>query len=466
MPYAKIAFALALLTPASAWAATADPGEAQYRAILKELVETDSTGATGNCTTLVEKVAARMKGAGFPAENIQLLVPPEDPKAGNLVAILPGRQPDALLLLGHIDTVNAKRADWKRDPFTLIEENGVLYGRGVADMKSQAAAWIDTLLRFNKEGLKPKHTVKMALTCGEEGGGRVNGAKWLVDHHRDLIDAKLGLNEGGNGEMTQDGKRVVVSVLVAEKGGGNFILEATNSGGHSSRPRPDNALYSMGRAMDRLSKLEFPVTFNESSKGFFTRMAPIVGGETGAAMARLVANPNDAEADRIVSQSPLWHGMLRTTCVPTMIEGGHAANALPQSVRLTINCRLLPGDTIDNANAMLLKAIADPELTLIKPEQGPSPVFPKITPQIMGPIEKASKDQLGGTPVVPFMTTAGTDGRTLNAAGIPTIGVSGMFREPDGNGVHGLDERYRVSVILDGRRFLYQLIWSYADGDL
>lgn len=465
MNHARIASIIVMLAPALAQAATVDNGEAQYRTILKELVETDTSGATGNCTTLVEKVATRMKAAGFPAANIQLLVPPEDPRAGNLVVTLPGKRPDALLLLGHIDVVNAKRSDWKRDPFTLIEEGGYYYGRGVADMKSQAAAWIDTLLRFNKEGFKPRNTVKMALTCGEEGGGRVNGAKWLVDNHRDLIDAKLGLNEGGNGEMTEDGKRVVVSVLVAEKGGGNFVLEATNPGGHSSRPRPDNALYSMGRAMDRLSRLEFPVTFNESSRGFFTRMGPIVGGETGAAMARLVANPNDAEADRIVSKSPLWHGMLRTTCVPTMIEGGHAANALPQSVRLTINCRLLPGDTIENANAMLLKAIDDPELKLTKPEQGPSPVFPKITPQIMGPIEKASKDQLGGTPVVPFMTTAGTDGRTLNAAGIPTIGVSGMFRDPDGNGVHGLDERYRISVVMDGRRFLYQLVRSYAEGD-
>lgn len=446
-----------------AHAATA-PDAASFRALLKELVETDSSFDTGNCTAVTEKVAARMRAAGFPEQNLHLFVPEGHPKAGALVAVYPGRDPalKAVLMLGHIDVVNARRADWTRDPYAFIEEDGYYYGRGVADMKAQDAIWIDTLLRFQAEKYRPLRTVKMALTCGEEGL-YLNGARWLVDNHRDLVDAGIALNEGGYGELDEKGNRIDQTFQAAQKVVMQFTMEATNPGGHSSLPRPDNAIYSLARALDRLSRYDFPVQFIDANRGYFTRMAKVVGGAEGAAMTTIVAKPDDPAANALLNRSPSYHSMLRTTCVATLLSAGHAANALPQRATATVNCRVIPGVTTDEVLATLTRVVDDPEVK-VTATRGYRPANPApVTDKVLGPAIRMSEKVWPGVPVVPHMATGATDAVTLNAAGIPTYGVSGLFRDPDGNGVHGLNERIRVRSVNEGRTFLYGLVKAYAD---
>lgn len=454
--------AAGLATPSQA--ATA-PDDASFRALLKEMVETDSSAESGSCTAVTEKVAARMKAAGFPEQNLHLFVPEGDPKAGILVAVYPGRDPKlkAVLMLGHLDVVNARRADWTRDPYAFIEENGYYYGRGVADMKAQDAIWVDNLLRFQAEKYKPLRTIKMALTCGEEGGGFVNGARWLVDNQKALVDAGLALNEGGYGELDEKGNPIDQQFQAAQKVVMQFTLETTNPGGHSSVPRPDNAIYSLARALDRLSRYDFPVQFIDANKAYFTRMASVVGGEKGKAMTAIVANPQDKAASDLLNTSPAHHSMLRTTCVATLLSAGHAANALPQRATATVNCRVMPGVPTEEVLATLVKVVDDPEVK-VTASRGYRPANPApVTDRILAPAAKMSQQIWPNVPVVPYLATGATDAVSLNAAGIPTYGVSGLFRDPDGNGVHGLNERLRVRSVMEGRQFLYGLVKAYAD---
>ncbi len=444
--------------------AAPEPGEAAFRALFKEMVEIDSSFDTGNCTTVTEKVAARMKAAGFPQANLHLFVPEGHPKAGALVAVYPGRDPKlkAVLMLGHIDVVNARRADWTRDPFTLIEEGGYFYARGVADMKAQDAIWADNLLRYQAEGYKPLRTIKMALTCGEEGL-YLNGAKWLVDNQRELVDAGIALNEGGYGELDATGKYIDQTFQAAQKVVMSFTLETTNPGGHSSLPRPDNAIYSLARALDKLSKYDFPVQFIDANRGYFTKMAKILGGEEGAAMTAIVANPEDRAASDILNRSPAYHSMLRTTCVATLLSAGHAGNALPQRATATINCRVIPGVPTEEIQATLAKVIDDPDVKITAGRTYKPAAPAPVTDAVFGPAQRASAAVWPRVPMVPHMATGATDAVTLNAAGIPTYGISGIFRDPDGNGVHGLNERIRVRSVMEARKFLYRLVKAYAD---
>jgi acetylornithine deacetylase/succinyl-diaminopimelate desuccinylase-like protein len=462
---ALIAACLAHTVPMGAAAGPrAETGEPAFRAILKEMVETDTSFETGDCTVLARKVEERMKAAGFPAADLRLLVPPSDPKAGALVAIYPGRNPKLkpVLMVGHIDVVNARRADWTRDPFTLLEEGGYLYGRGVADMKGQDAIWVDNLLRYRADGYRPLRTIKMALTCGEEGSF-LNGAKWLVDNHRELIDAGIALNEGGYGELDDKGNRIDQTFQAAQKVVMGFTLEATNPGGHSSLPRPDNAIYGLARALDRVSRYEFPVQFIDANRSYFTRMAKVVPGAEGAAMAKIIADPTDVAANALLNRSPSYHSMLRTTCVATMLAGGHAANALPQRATATINCRVIPGVPIEEVTAALVKAVDDPQVT-VTPGRNYRPMQPaRITSKVLGPVERVAATVWPNVPVVPHMAPGATDAVSLTPAGIPTYGVTGIFRDPDGNGVHGLNERLRVRSLMEARTFLYALVKAYAD---
>jgi acetylornithine deacetylase/succinyl-diaminopimelate desuccinylase-like protein len=442
------------------------PGEPAFRALYKEMVETDSSFAGGSCTAVAEKVAVRLKAAGFTDKDLILFAPPEQPKAGGLVAVIPGTDPKlkAVLMLGHIDVVNAKREDWTRDPFVMVEEGGYFYGRGVADMKAQSSIWADNMIRFKQEGYKPKRTIKMALTCGEEGGGFVNGARWLTENRKDLIDAAFALNEGGGGQLDDKGVRIAQTVQAAQKASMTFTFEATNPGGHSSRPRPDNAIYSLARAVDRLSGYDFPLMFNDANRGYFAAMSKIVGGETGAAMAAIVANPNDKAAEALLNRSPGYHTMLRTTCVATMMSAGHASNALPQRAQANINCRVMPGVPMEDVLAVLTKVVDDPEVkitgrTSLVRRAPPAP----LTDEILGPIKAVNAALWGGVPVVPQMSAGASDAIYLNLAGIPTYGVSGIFGDPDGSGAHGLNERVRVRSVLEGRDFLYRLVKTYAD---
>lgn len=468
----RFAAALAATTLVAGSAAQAQtgaqqPGEAGFRALYKELVETNTTFSAGSCTLAAERMAARLKSAGFADSDITLFTPPDRPKDGGLVAVLPGKDAKAkpILLLAHIDVVEAKREDWTRDPFTLVEEDGYFYGRGSSDDKAQAAIWTDLLIRFKQEGYKPRRGIKIALTCGEEGGGQVNGAAWLAENRRELIDAAFALNEGAGGALdAPGGKPVVHNIQAGEKSSVSFRLEATNPGGHSSRPVPDNAIYQLARAIDRISGYQFPVQMNDTTRAYFGKMASVVGGETGAAMTAIVANPADAGANAILSRDANYNAILRTTCVATQISGGHAQNALPQRANATINCRIFPGEPPAAVRDALVKAVGDAKVEVSQAPKGRGEkTAPPLTAQVVGPIEKVSAQMWPGIPVVPLMQAGGTDAGPLIAVGIPTYGVSGIFYDPDLGRLHGLNERIGVKSLLDAREFSYRLVKLYAE---
>ena len=456
--------AAVVLAPASGQAQTR-PDQQAFFGLYKELVETNTAASVGSCTQAAEQVAARMKAAGFPASDLHLFAAPEAPKHGGLVAVLPGSDPKAkaILLLAHIDVVEAKREDWSRDPFKLTEEDGWFYARGAFDDKAQAAIWADTLIRYKREGYRPKRTLKMALTCGEEGGQPFNGARWLAQNRRELIDAAFGLNEGAGGQFDVDGRRVAHTVLAAEKSSTRFTLETTNPGGHSSLPQPDNAIYRLAHALEKVEGYRFPVHLIDANRGYLQRMGPMKGGEVGRAMTALAADPNDKAADGLLSRDVSLNATLRTTCVATQLEGGHAPNALPQRARAGINCRVMPGESFADVRAQLVRAINDPAVMVSEPAneaKTPTPALPK---SVLGPVETISQAMWPGVPVVPILQPAATDAYHMNAVGIPTYGVSGLFVDPDLGRIHGKDERIRVKSIMEGRDFSYRLIKAYAD---
>lgn len=455
----------------SAWAQTT-PTQAlpradqlEFRALYKELVEIDTTLSNGSCTRAAEAMGARLRAAGYPAADVQVLAPPDRPKDGNLVAVLRGSNPrlPALLLLAHIDVVEARRADWTRDPFSFIEEGGYFYARGVADDKAMAAVFTDSMVRFRRENYRPRRDIKLALTCGEETSGTWNGVSWLLANHRPLLQAGFALNEGAGGRLDAQGNRVALGVQAGEKVYQDFAFETTNPGGHSSRPSKENAIYRLSAALMKVQAHDFPVELNDATRLFFTRNAEITGGATGAAMRALIANPGDAAAIASVTRDPSYNSMLRTTCVATMVDAGHAPNALPQKARANVNCRILPGHTAAEVKADLERIIADP-LIAVSLVDAPDPVSPPppLSASILGPIEQIAARMWPGVPVVPTMATGATDGRFLNHAGIPTYGFSAMFGDPDGGGAHGLNERIRVRSVSEGRDFLHDLTKVYG----
>ncbi|MDB6091254.1 MAG: hypothetical protein JWN85_4038, partial [Gammaproteobacteria bacterium] len=302
-----------------------------------------------------------------------------------------------------------------------------------------------------------------ALTCGEETNGALNGAEWLTHNARDAIDAQFALTEGVDGTLDAQGRPVALGVLAAEKTSQNFTFEATNAGGHSSRPVPDNAIYHLVRAVERVSRFEFPVQLDDANRGFFSGMAKLVGGDDGAAMMAVVKNPNDAAAVAVLDKEPNWHAMLRTTCVATMLSAGHATNALPQRARANINCRIFPGVSREEIVAQLAGIVADPAIAIIIPEvRGPVATPAPLTRQIMGPIEDVAQKLWPGVPVVPALEPGASDAQFMNPAGIPTYGITGLFTDPDGGHIHGLNERIRIKSVYEGRAFLYQLVKRYA----
>ena len=416
-------------------------------------------------------MAQRLKATGFANADLHPFAAPDHPNEGGLVAIYPGRDPKqkAILLLAHIDVVEAKREDWTRDPFKLVEENGSFHARGVIDDKAEAAIWVDTLIRFKEEHYRPRRTIKLALTCGEETAGAFNGAQWLAEHQRGLIDAAFAVNEGAFGEMDAQGHRVALEIQAGEKVPQNFRLEVTNPGGHSSRPRKDNAIYRLAAALTRIEGYEFPAQFTDASRAYFTGMARIQAQKgdprVAEAMRALVENPNDTDAIALVSsKDPSWNATLRTTCVATMLDGGHATNALPQRAGANINCRIFPGVATETVRVKLGELVADPAVTVTTLEiRGPSTPPPPLTPQILAPVEKLAAEFFPGVPVLPVLQAGATDGAFLNAAGIPTYGIEPLFAGPDLGHIHGLDEYISVTSLLDCRDFLYRLIKTYSD---
>jgi acetylornithine deacetylase/succinyl-diaminopimelate desuccinylase-like protein len=441
-------------------------GLQRFKAIYKELIETNTTLSSGDCTLASQRMAAHLKAAGYPDEDVRMYIPEGHPKEGGVIAVLHGSnvKAKAILMLAHVDVVEAKREDWSRDPFTLIEENGYFYARGTSDMKAQAAVWVDNMIRYRETGFKPKRTIKLALTCGEETNGALNGAEWLTHNARDAIDAEFALTEGVDGTLDDQGRRVALGILAAEKTSQNYTFEVTNPGGHSSRPVADNAIYHLVRAVDRVSRYEFPVQLDDANRGFFTGMAKLVSAENGAAMAAVAKDPNDAAAVAVLDKEPNWHAMLRTTCVATLLSAGHATNALPQRARANINCRIFPGVSREEILAQLVKIADDKAVTVSIPEvRGPVAPPAPLTRQILGPIEKIAHQMWPGVPVVPALEPGASDAQFMNPAGIPTYGITGFFTDADGGNIHGLNERIRITSVYEGRSFLYQLVKAYAD---
>lgn len=439
--------------------------QAAFRDLFKEMVETDTSVATGSCTALAGKIAGHLKASGFADGQITLFQDDALPLDGGIVAVLPGSDATAkpMLLLGHLDVVNARREDWERDPFRFIEEDGYFYGRGTSDMKVMDAIWVDMLMRFAREGYRPKRTIKLALTCGEESGARMNGVEWLAKNKPELIAAEFAINEGGGGDTDGKGKLLTQSMQVGEKSNRSFELTVTNPGGHSSLPIDDNAIYELADALAKVRAYKFPIRFNDTTRAFFAKAGATRKDGLGKAMERLAADPADKAAEAAVVADRTYNSMLRTTCVATMLAAGHAVNALPQRAVATINCRIAPGDDADTTKAALAQAIGDPKVAIaLVGRLRPIAVTPPLDQKIMGPAEKLVARYFPGVPLIPTMSTGATDATYLAPVGIPTYGVPGPWGDPEGNGTHGLNERHAVKSAYVARDFLTDLVKAYA----
>jgi acetylornithine deacetylase/succinyl-diaminopimelate desuccinylase-like protein len=442
--------------------AQSGPHETQAREIFKQLIEINTTDTpAGNVTRAADAVAARLKAAGFAAADVQVAGP--DPRKHNLVARYRGtgaRKP--LLLVAHLDVVEAKREDWSFDPFVFLEKDGFFYGRGTSDDKAMASILTANLIRLKQENFRPDRDLILALTADEESG-QFNGVDWLVKNKRDLIDAELALNEGGSGQMKR-GKYLLNQVQASEKVYQDFRVEARNPGGHSSRPIRDNAIYHLAGALARLEKFDFPVTLNEVTRTYFERMAAF---ETDAAVAGAMRGvtaptPSRQAIALLAGSSSYYNALMRTTCVATRLEGGHANNALPQLAAANVNCRILPGEAPASVKSKLESVFADPAVSVsFVDEAKPSAPSP-LTPAVMGPIESTTKAMWPGVVVVPVMSTGATDGLYLRNAGIPTYGIEGIFYETDDNRAHGKDERVGIKQYYEGLEYQYRLIKALA----
>jgi acetylornithine deacetylase/succinyl-diaminopimelate desuccinylase-like protein len=448
---------LALFFTANAGAQTMRPEPEKKLAhdIYKEFIEIQSGFTTGATTPVAEAAAARLKAGGFSDSDI--FVGGAIPKKANLVVRYRGtgaRKP--ILLLAHTDVVEAKREDWTMDPFQFIEKDGYFYGRGTGDDKAQAAVWVANLIQYKKEGFKPDRDIIVALTADEEGGGPYNGVAWLLKNRRDLIDAEFALNEGGWGMMAA-GKRISNDLQVSEKYVLNFRLEARNKGGHSSLPVADNAIYHLAGALQGISKLQFPLKTNEVTAAYFQKLATIETGPLKEDLAKVAESSQDSMR-RVAAASPAWNATLRTTCVATQLEGGHAVNALPQLAAATVNCRVLPEDSPEYVQDMLQKAAADDQVafkTLGARNKGPAS---ELRPDLIQAAARITDKFWPGVLTVPIMVMGATDGAYLRAAGIPTYGIQGFFFDRDDIRFHGRDERMGVQSFYEGHAFLYELV--------
>ena len=455
---ALLTIALAGLAPAArAQTASLTPDQALARDIFRELIGINTTHSTGNTTVAAQAMAKRLLDAGFPARDVQVIGP--RPKNQNLVVRLRGTGAHKpILLLAHLDVVEARREDWSLDPFTLTERDGFFYGRGTSDIKDGAAIWVATLVRLEREHYHPDRDIILALTAGEESGEDYNGVQWLLANHRDLIDAQYCINADAGDPEVKNGKLIARTVQASEKVYQSFRIETHSPGGHSSLPTPDNAIYHLTTVLGRLSQFQFPLQLNEITRNYFNRSAALDTGQVSADMRAVAATPPDSSAAARLSKVPLYNALLRTTCVPTLIEGGHAENALPQTARATVNCRILPTESAADVQRTLVRVVADSETTVtpVAPAK-PSPPSP-LTPEVMQPIERVTAKLWPGVPVITVMETGATDGLYLRNAGIPTYGVSGVAIDIDDVRAHGRDERISVAAYYAALPYLHDLV--------
>jgi acetylornithine deacetylase/succinyl-diaminopimelate desuccinylase-like protein len=455
---------LLMLAPgaASAQAAPLRPDQEAFRAIYKELLETNTSLSVGSCTAAAAEMGARLKAAGYADADITYFADPAHPKDGGVTAILRGSDPKAgaVLLLGHLDVVEAKREDWTRDPFVMVEEGGYFYARGASDMKGLDAIWVDTFIRLKTAKATPKRTLKLALTCGEESDGAFNGADWLAKNRPDLVQADFGLNEGGGGRLDPSGKREVLSVGAGEKAYQDFKLTVRNPGGHSSRPRADNAIYELADALEKIRAYTFPVKFTDTTRAAFAPRAAR-DDAPGKALKALLADPSDAAAAKIAMTDPGINAILHTNCVATMLAAGHAPNALAQRATANINCRIFMGETVDGTLQTLIKVIGDPTVTLTpnNPDK-PIAIPPPLDPKVIGPMKTVAAKHFPGVPLLPSVGAGASDAVYFGRIKMPIYGVPGIFGE-EMNGVHGLNERMRARSLYEGRDYLYDLVKTY-----
>ncbi|HEY1526923.1 MAG TPA: M20/M25/M40 family metallo-hydrolase [Candidatus Angelobacter sp.] len=437
------------------------PEHQAARDIFKQLIEINTTDTpAGNVTAAAEAMAARFRAAGFPPEDIHVDGPLPNKK--NLVVRLHGRgMAKPILFLAHLDVVEALRQDWSMDPFKFNEIDGFFYGRGTSDIKQGDTILVTNFIRLKKEGWTPARDLVLALTADEEGGNS-NGVQWLIQNHREWIDAEYCINTDAGNFETKNGKRLLLGMQTSEKNYVDFRLEVKSNGGHSSRPVKDNAIYHLAQGLARLAELDFPVSLNETTRGYFERTAALETPAT-AADFRAVIGPDHGRAEEAatrLSQSPYFNALLRTTCVATRLEGGHANNALPQTAAANVNCRMLPQDSLQNVQNTLKRVLADDRISVnVVGEAVPAPAS-AINPAIVSKLEALSGKLYGGLPIVPVMDTGASDGKYLRIGGIPAYGVPGVFEDMDDTRAHGKDERIGVKDFYDGVDFYYEFIKS------
>lgn len=436
------------------------PHQQLARDILQEIIEINTVDSAGT-TKAAKALERRLLEAGFAEEDVHVIGPSE--KKMNLVARLRGRDTGrpAILLLAHIDVVEALRTDWNMDPWKLIEQDDHFYGRGVTDDKDEAAIYTANLIRYKQEGFVPDRDIIVALTADEEGG-EFNGVQWLLENHRELIDAEYALNEGGGGEI-KDGKHRLNAVQASEKVYQNFNLRSVNPGGHSSLPRDDNAIYDLANALIRIGEYRFPIMLNEVTEAYFKGTADVEGGSVAMNIATMLADPSNELAVARIQSEPGWNARLRTTCVATRLNGGHADNALPQTAEATVNCRMLPTHDPEEVLSSLRRVAGSQTEVTAMGRANPSPPSP-LRASVLDPIQKITEEMWPGVPIVPIMATGATDGLYLRRAGIPTYGVSGIFTDVDDNRAHGQDERILIKSFFEGQEFLFQLVKALSSG--
>ena len=436
--------------------------------VFKQLIEINSTDSVGSVTAASEAMAQRFREAGFAEGDVQILGPAGKDRKKNLVVRLHGTgKHKPILLIGHLDVVEAHREDWTTDPFKFVEKDGFYYGRGTQDMKSGDAIMVTTLIRFKKEGYKPDRDIILALTSDEEGG-RSNGVDWLLKNHRDLIDAEFVFNHDGGGILSEHGKAVMMTVDATEKLYADYQLSVTNPGGHSSLPRPDNAIYSLVDALARLQKYQFPFELNEVTRAYYEHMAKVATPERAADIRAMLKTPPDAAAVARLSQDAIDNSTTHTTCVATRLNAGHANNALPQRAEANVNCRIAPGHSAEDIRQELIKVFADANIKVryvdnfgnisdSAPDRKSLPP-PPLRRDVFGPLEKITAEMWPGTPVIPEMATGASDGIYTMSAGLPTYGISGIAIDRDDIRAHGKDERVGIESYDKGVDFYYRYL--------
>jgi acetylornithine deacetylase/succinyl-diaminopimelate desuccinylase-like protein len=430
--------------------------------IFKQLIEINTTDSVGNVTTAAEAMAQRFRAAGF-SERDLFVGGPNDRKKNLVVRLHGNGKHKPILLIGHLDVVEARRQDWTTDPFQLVEKDGYFYGRGTQDMKDGDAILSTTLIRMKKEGYVPDRDVALALTADEEGGTS-NGVDWLIQNHRELIDAEFVLNHDGGGILMDHGKPLMMVVDATEKLYADYELTVINPGGHSSLPVPDNAIYHLADGLERLERHQFPFELNRVTRAYYERMSTVETGPRAADMKAILKNPPDMEAVARISRDPIDNSTLHTTCVATRLNAGHANNALPQMAQANVNCRIEPGHTPEEIGQQLEKVIADPKISITyvgaigKGANRKSYPPPPLRPDVFGPLEKIVNQMWPGLPVIPDMSTGASDGIYTNAAGMPTYAISGEAIDRDDIRAHGKDERVLQTSFYRAVEFYYNYL--------